>query len=55
MEKKNRELVKLLSSEGTGLFYITSRNKKVSKEKLKTKKYDRKVRKHVFFYETKLK
>ncbi|MFM7204486.1 MAG: 50S ribosomal protein L33 [Myxococcota bacterium] len=49
-----REKVKLLSSAGTGYFYTTTKNKKKSNEKIKRKKYDPKVRKHVEFVETKL-
>lgn len=49
-----REKIKLLSSAGTGFFYTTTKNKKRSNEKLKLKKYDPKVRKHVEFVETKL-
>lgn len=49
-----REKIKLLSSAGTGFFYTTTKNKKKSNEKLKLKKYDPKVRKHVEFVETKL-
>ena len=42
-----REKIKLVSSAGTGYFYTTSKNKKLSTEKLRMKKYDPKVRKHV--------
>lgn len=49
-----REKIKLLSSAGTGYFYTTTKNKKKTNEKLKLKKYDPKVRKHVEFVETKL-
>lgn len=49
-----REKIKLLSSAGTGYFYTTTKNKKKNNEKLKLKKYDPKVRKHVEFVETKL-
>jgi large subunit ribosomal protein L33 len=49
-----REKIKLVSSAGTGYFYTTSKNKKLSTEKLWMKKYDPKVRKHVEFVEEKL-
>ncbi|MFN7962368.1 MAG: 50S ribosomal protein L33 [Thermoanaerobaculia bacterium] len=49
-----REKVKLVSSAGTGFFYTTTKNKKASTEKLRFKKYDPKVRKHVEFVEEKL-
>ena len=55
MAKSARELIKLESTAGTGYFYVTSKNKKTSKEKLVKKKYDPKVRKHVEFKEVKLK
>ena len=42
-----REQVKMVSTAGTGHFYVTTRNKKLSTEKLEFKKYDPKVRKHV--------
>lgn len=50
-----REKIKLLSSAGTGYFYTTTKNKRLSNEKLRLKKYDPRVRKHVEFVETKLK
>ena len=49
-----REKVKLVSSVETGFFYTTTKNKKASTEKLRFKKYDPKVRKHVEFVEEKL-
>src|SRR3954463_8957207 len=49
-----REKIKLVSSAGTGYFYTTDKNKKLSTEKLRMKKYDPKVRKHVEFVEEKL-
>jgi large subunit ribosomal protein L33 len=49
-----REKIKLVSTAGTGYFYTTSKNKKLSTEKLRMMKYDPKVRKHVEFAEEKL-
>ncbi len=49
-----REKIKLVSSAGTGYFYTTDKNKKNRTGKLKLKKYDPKVRKHVDFVESKL-
>ncbi len=49
-----REKIKLVSSAGTGVFYTTTKNKKASTEKLRLKKYDSKVRKHVEFVEEKM-
>ena len=50
-----RDKIKLVSSAGTGYFYTTTKNKKTSSEKLRMKKYDPKVRKHVEFKEAKIK
>lgn len=55
MARSNRELIKLESTAGTGYFYVTSKNRKTSKEKLLKKKYDPVIRKHVDFKEIKLK
>jgi len=49
-----REKIKLVSTAGTGFYYTTTKNKKLSTEKLKFKKYDPRVRKHVEFVEEKL-
>ena len=51
--KNNRELIRLVSSAGTGYFYTTS--KKRAREKLQLMKYDPKVKKHVLFKEAKIK
>lgn len=48
-------LVKLLSSAGTGYFYVKKKNPRVLVQKLAFMKYDPRVRKHVLFTETKLK
>lgn len=56
MAKKGpREIIKLESSADTGYFYTTTKNKKNTTEKLKIKKYDPVVRKHVEFKEGKIK
>jgi large subunit ribosomal protein L33 len=55
MAKSGRELIKLESSAGTGVFYVTSKNRRTATNKLELKKYDRKARKHVLFVEKKLK
>ena len=49
-----REKIKLVSSAGTGYFYTTTKNKKISTDKLRLKKYDPKIRQHVEFVEEKL-
>ena len=55
MAKAGRELIKLESSEGTGYFYVTSKNRRTMTNKLELKKYDPKLRKHVLFVEKKIK
>lgn len=50
-----REKIRLVSSAGTGYFYTTTKNKRQTPEKLRIKKYDPKVRKHVLFEEAKIK
>jgi len=56
MAKKSAVIkIKLLSSAGTGFFYVTKKNPRTKPEKLSLNKYDPKVRKHVEFKETKLK
>ncbi len=47
--------IKLLSSAGTGYFYVTKKNPRTLTEKMSVKKYDPVVRKHVDFKETKIK
>jgi len=49
-----RDKIKLVSSAGTGYFYTTTKNKKLGQEKLKLKKYDPKIRRHVEFVEEKM-
>ena len=48
-----RTIIKLLSSAGTGHFYTTTKNPKLSTGKLELRKYDPVVRKHVLYRETK--
>ena len=55
MAKKNILLVKLVSTADTGFYYVTKKNPKTKTEKLKLKKYDPVVRKHVVFNEGKIK
>ncbi len=50
-----REKIKMESTEGTGHFYTTTKNKRTTTEKLVMKKFDPKARKHVDYKETKLK
>ncbi len=55
MAKKNIALIKLVSSAGTGFFYVKKKNPKKMTNKLSFRKYDPKVRKHVEFNEQKMK
>jgi len=47
--------IKLVSSAGTGYFYVTRKNPRTQTEKLTLRKYDPVARKHVEFKEAKLK
>lgn len=47
--------VKMLSTAGTGYFYVTKKNPRTKPEKMEMRKYDPVVRKHVSFKETKIK
>jgi large subunit ribosomal protein L33 len=53
-KKGKRDKIKLESTAGTGYFYTATKNKGLSNEKLKIKKYDPKAGKHVEFVEKKL-
>jgi large subunit ribosomal protein L33 len=52
--KGGRELIRLVSTAGTGYFYTTTKSKKRTPDKLVFKKYDPKIRKHVDFKESKI-
>nr|AAU93952.1 50S ribosomal protein L33 [Helicosporidium sp. ex Simulium jonesi] len=47
-------LVKLLSSAGTGFFYVAKKNPRKNPKKLEFVKHDPRVNRHVLFVETKL-
>ena len=49
-----RDKIKLVSSAGTGYFYVTTKNKKLSTANLTLKKHAPKIRKHVEFVEEKM-
>jgi len=55
MAKPTSVKIRLVSSAGTGFFYVTKKNPRTKTEKLVLKKYDPKVRKHVEFKESKIK
>lgn len=50
-----RDKIKLVSSEGTGHFYTTTKNKRTMPGKMEIKKFDPVVRKHVIYKEAKIK
>ena len=50
-----RDLIRLVSSAGTGRFYTTDKNKRTTPDKLEIKKFDPVVRKHVIYKEGKIK
>lgn len=54
MAKKKTNLIRMISEAETGTFYVTKVGSKKGK-KLTLKKYDKKVRKHVWFKEHKIK
>src|SRR6185437_7931237 len=49
------EKIKLLSSAGTGHFYVTTKNKRLHPDKLEVRKFDPVARKHVAYKESKIK
>lgn len=55
MAKPTTIKIRLNSTADTGYFYVTKKNPRTKTEKLKMKKYDPVVRKHVAFVEGKIK
>ena len=55
MAKSATVKIKLVSSEGTGFFYVTKKNPRNLTEKMVMRKYDPRARKHVDFKEAKIK
>lgn len=55
MAKSPTIQIKLVSSAGTGVYYVTKKNPRTSTEKLEFRKYDPVIRKHVPFKEAKIK
>ena len=49
-----REMIRLVSSAGTGYAYYTRKNKRTTTGKIELMKYDPVVKKHVLFTETKM-
>ena len=50
-----RDKIRLVSSEGTGHFYTTTKNKRTMSGKMEIKKFDPVVRKNVMYKEAKIK
>jgi large subunit ribosomal protein L33 len=55
MAKATSIKIRLVSSAGTGYFYVTKKNPRTMTEKFEARKYDPVVRKHVVFKEAKIK
>ncbi|HHN66422.1 MAG TPA: 50S ribosomal protein L33 [Thermopetrobacter sp.] len=55
MAKATTIKIKLVSSAGTGYYYVTKKNTRTMTDKLVKRKYDPVVRKHVEFKEAKIK
>ena len=55
MAKPKTIQIRLVSSAGTGFYYVTKKNPQNLTEKLEFRKYDPVVRKHVAFKEAKIK
>ena len=55
MAKANTLQIKLVSSAGTGHFYVTKKNPRTLTEKMEKKKYDPRIRQHVIYKEQKMK
>ncbi len=55
MAKSNRDIIKLVSSAGTGHYYTTTKNKRNTPDKMEIKKFDPVVRQHVTYKEGKIK
>lgn len=55
MAKPTTIKVRMVSSAGTGFFYVTKKNPRTQTEKMTMRKYDPRARKHVEFKEAKIK
>ena len=55
MAKPITQKIKLLSTAGTGFFYVTKKNPRTATDKISFRKYDPIARKHVAFKEAKIK
>lgn len=55
MAKPTTLKIRMMSTAGTGYFYVTKKNPRTKTEKLSLRRYDPVVRKHVEFKEAKIK
>ncbi|MBC6444023.1 MAG: 50S ribosomal protein L33 [Alphaproteobacteria bacterium GM202ARS2] len=55
MAKSAKIKIRLVSSEKTGTFYVTTKNPRQTPDKLEVRKYDKALRRHVLFKEAKIK
>ena len=55
MAKTKNALVRLISTQGTGVFYVAKISLKAGRKPLNVRKYDKKKRCHVIFKEAKMK
>ena len=55
MAKPTQLKIKLVSTAGTGFYYVTKKNPRTMTEKMSLRKYDPVARKHVEFKEAKIK
>jgi len=55
MAKPTTQKIRLVSSAGTGYFYVTKKNARTMTEKMSVRKYDPVAKKHVTFKEAKIK
>jgi large subunit ribosomal protein L33 len=55
MAKPVTQKIKLVSTAGTGYYYVTKKNPRNQTEKMSMRKYDPVARKHVEFKEGKIK
>ncbi len=53
--KGGADIIRLVSTAGTGHFYTTEKNKRNTPDKMVFKKYDPVIRKHVEYKEAKIK
>lgn len=46
-----RPVITLVSTAGTGVTYVTTKNRRTTRERLELRKYDRVAQRHVIFRE----